>query len=134
MDNKLYCELARLVAAIRNCEKSNNQEWLGRHTARLKTLVQEEMPSGSGIDNGTKIDLDASTPDKLVFEVGFHHMNDGGMYDGWTEHRIIVTPSLAFGFDLRITGKDRNEIKEYLNDVYYSALNETVTKEQYANP
>jgi hypothetical protein len=66
--------------------------------------------------------LDASIPEKLVFIVEYHHMAESGMYDGWTSHRIIVTPSLARGFSLKITGKDRNQIKEYLADVYHNWL------------
>lgn len=122
MNNKLYQQLASLVTARLNCIKSDNQGWLKTHTDRILVLVKDNMPSGSGIDCGTKIDLDASTPEKLVFLTSFHHMNDGGMYDGWTQHKIIVTPSLAFGFNLKITGRDRNEIKEYLHDTYHIAL------------
>jgi hypothetical protein len=51
-------------------------------------------------------------------------MNEQGSYDGWTEHTVIVTPSLAMGYRLRITGRDRNGIKEYMHDVFNAALNE----------
>jgi len=44
------------------------------------------------------------------------------MYDGWTEHKIIVTPSLMAGFNLQITGKDKGQIKEYLCEVYQTWL------------
>ena len=121
MNNKLYATFASLVQARLNCIASHNDEWREKHSERIADLL-DEMPSGSGIDCGTKIDLDASTADKLVFDVAYHHMNDGGMYDGWTEHMVIVTPSLACGFTLRITGRDRNGIKEYLRDVYSDAL------------
>ena len=47
--------------------------------------------------------------------------DDVGMYDGWTEHELHVTPSFG-GIDLRITGRDRNETKGYLYDVYAIAL------------
>lgn len=50
--------------------------------------------------------------------------NENGMYDGWTQHSIIVRPSFVHGLDITITGKDRNQIKEYLHDVYFSALTE----------
>jgi len=79
--------------------------------------VMDTAPSGSGIDDGTKLD-DTSTANKLVFNTGFHHMNENGYYDGWTDHQVIVTPSLAYGFDMRITGRDRNDIKDYLYEVY----------------
>jgi hypothetical protein len=53
-------------------------------------------------------------------------MNDNGMYDGWTTHQVIVTPSLAFGFTLKITGRDRNQIKDYLSETYHYALEQHI--------
>lgn len=118
----LYQTLASLIQARLNCIKSNNTEWLEKHTANIFELVKNCLPSGSGIDCGTKIDLDMSTPDKIVLHTSFHHMNDCGMYDGWTEHTVTVTPSLQFGFNLKISGRDRNDIKEYLHEVYSNDL------------
>jgi hypothetical protein len=123
MNSKLYATFASLVQARLNCIASHNDEWREKHGERIADLL-DEMPSGSGIDCGTKIDLDASTGEKLVFDVAYLHMNDGGFYDGWTQHTVIVTPSLQFGFTLRITGRDRNGIKEYLRDVYADALDQ----------
>jgi hypothetical protein len=126
MDKRiLYKELASTIQARANCLKSNNAEWLAKHTERIHQLV-DLLPSGSGWDNGTKIDLDASHANKIVLYGGFHHMNDGGFYDGWTEHTITVTPSLAFGFDLRISGRNRNDIKEYLHEMFSHALRQEI--------
>ena len=80
------------------------------------------IPSGSGIDSGTELDRDESTPEKLIFRFSFHHMNDAGYYDGWTEHKAIVKPSLRYGFDLKITGRNRNDIKEYLDNLFSNWL------------
>jgi hypothetical protein len=52
-------------------------------------------------------------------------MNDGGFYDGWTEHTVVVTPSFR-GINLRISGRDRNQIKEYLYETYDYALTRLV--------
>ena len=123
---KLYRKLASLVQAHINCEISGNKEWFEKHEARIEELVKNYMPSGSGFDCGTKIDLDKSTPEKLVFYTDFHHMNEVGYYDGWTEHRITVRPSLAFGFTLTISGKNRNEIKDYIHQAFDCALNEEI--------
>jgi hypothetical protein len=77
------------------------------------------LPSGSGIDNGTKVaDISDSA---LLLSCGFHHMNDGGMYDGWTEHTIRVKPDWR-GIKLTVTGRNRNEVKDYLGELYYDAL------------
>jgi len=118
----LYQALSQLITAIRNCEESDNQEWLTRHTERLTTLVNDHMPSGSGFDAGTRLDTVKSTPEKLVFRVSYHHMHESGMYDGWTEHNVTVRPSLGFGFNLMISGRDRNETKDYMYEVFRAAL------------
>jgi len=119
---KVYRTLAGLVEARANCARSGNREfWHKRHSERLLRLVADYLPSGSGIDAGTTLDVDLSTAERLVFATSFHHMNEGG-YDGWTEHNVIVTPSLHHGIKLRITGRDRNEIKEYLHEIFHAAL------------
>ena len=122
----LYREIASLLSARENCRNTNNTEWEDKHEDTLTHLVKNYLPSGSGIDCGTKLDLDASTPEKLVFTFGYHHMNDGGYYDGWTEHTMIVRPSLQFGFYLRISGRDRNGVKDYLYETYQYALTQDV--------
>lgn len=135
---KLYAELAGLVDARRRCIfdldpkdgfkdetiLANRREWRDKHEETIEYLVKRFMPSGSGFDSGTKIDLDRSTKDKLVFTTSYHHMSEHGYYDGWTEHSVIVTPSLAFGFIMRITGRNRNDIKDYMYESFYTALNE----------
>ena len=39
-----------------------------------------------------------------------------------TEHKIIVTPRLVYGFELRVTGNDRDDIKDYIAEVMHDAL------------
>jgi hypothetical protein len=126
MARYLYSELAAAIEARRNCDTRvpRNEEWFDKWTERIDQLVQL-LPSGSGIDHGTRIDLEASHAGKLVLYAGFHHMNDGGMYDGWTEHTIVVTPSFR-GINLRISGRNRNDIKEYLYDTYQCVLSQEV--------
>jgi len=70
-----------------------------------------------------------STPEHLVFHCSYHHMNENGYYDGWTDHIVHVTPSLIHGFRLRITGTNRNGIKDYLVDIYRTWLNETIKED-----
>lgn len=120
---KRYQAFAAAIGARENCAKSGNAEWYGKWTERLEEL-EHEMPSGSGFDCGTKIDLERSTSEKLVFTTSYHHMDDGGSYDGWTEHEVIVTPSLQFGFQVRVTGRDRNDTKDYIAECFDSTLRE----------
>lgn len=130
---KLYQKIASLIAARNNCRKSNNNEWLVTHEDTIEFLVKNYMPSGSGIDCGTQINLEKSTPEKLVFTFSYHHMNEGGMYDGWTEHTLTVRPSLAHDIDIRISGRDRNQIKEYLYETYQHALTQEVWVDEQSN-
>jgi hypothetical protein len=84
----------------------------------------ETAPSGSGFDAGTQVNEDRS--DILLFTTAYHHMDEDGFYDGWTEHTVRVKPSLAWGFDLTVSGRDRNDIKDYIADVFACWLNEMV--------
>ena len=118
----LYRAIAEKLQAIENCRKANNAKWEARHSDAIKELVETHMPSGSGFDNGTMLDMTASKPEKLVFQTSFHHMHESGMYDGWTDHSVTVTPSLASGFDMRIGGRDRNDIKNYIAECFAEAL------------
>lgn len=136
----LYAELSALVAARLNCIADDarykptdvsqsitmRRGWIDKHTERIHNLVGNHMPSGSGFDQGTGLDLDASHADKLVFTTSYHHMNDGGMYDGWTEHTVTVTPSFN-GLNIRVSGRNRNDIKEYIRDCFDSALETELT-------
>jgi hypothetical protein len=122
---KLYQEIATLLQAIENCKQSNNNEWLEKHSAALLEIEKNYLPSGSGIDCGTKIDYENSTSNKIILFFEFHHMNDCGMYCGWTEHKAIIRPDLINGIELKITGKDRNDIKDYLYQEFDSILNST---------
>jgi hypothetical protein len=122
MARYLYSELASTVQARLNCIAAHNEEWEAKHEEHILSLVEDYMPSGSGFDSGTKIDLDRSHADKLVFNTAYHHMNESGMYDGWTEHTVTVLPSLHGQFNLRISGRNRNDIKEYISEEFYYVL------------
>jgi hypothetical protein len=123
MPKTLVSEISSAVVARRNCQKSGNTEWFANWSDRL-TQLADMLPHGSGIDSGTKIDLDASHAEKIVLYTSFHHMNDGG-YDGWTEHIVTVTPSFS-SINLRISGRNRNEIKDHLYEMFEYALTRSV--------
>jgi hypothetical protein len=110
--------LANMIQAEKACRQSGNS-FADTHEENIDAML-ELLPHGSGIDSGVKLLKDECTNDKLVFSFGFHHMNESGYYDGWTEHKLIVTPSLIHGFSLKITGRDRNYTKEYLYDLFSS--------------
>lgn len=121
----LATRLATLVGARLNCLNGDHlkQDWADRHEDRILRLVKDNLPSGAGFDNGTHIDLEKSTPERLVFTTAFHHMDDHGGYIGWSDHTVTVTPSLQFLFNLKVGGRDRRGIKEYIAEEFHAALN-----------
>ena len=136
MTRKVYQTIAALVDARARCLTSTTrvmdgdtdvtlshwQDMANRHEVTVNLLCRDRLPNGSGWDSGTTIDWHASTAEKLVFYGEYHHMDDGGFYDGWTEHTVTVRPSLAFGIELKISGRNRNAIKDYLADLFHTAL------------
>ena len=107
------------LQALRNCERSGNTEWHQRWSDRLDWIEREILPSGSGINNGTTINRDRK--DGIVLNTSFHHMDDNGYYDGWTDHVVHVTPSFT-GINITVTGPNKNDIREYLADTFHHVL------------
>jgi hypothetical protein len=130
MKTTVIKEIASRIIAIRNCQKSGNTEWEAKHKDFLHCIEKHLLPSGSGIDSGTKIDLQRSQPNRIILTTAFHHMDDAGGYDRWTQHDIVVSPSLAFDFDVSIRGQNHNDIKDYLADLLHTDLEREIdTKE-----
>lgn len=107
------------IMAMNTCNANNNpyaETW-------LEKLGQYEtaLSHGSGIDNGTSIDIEKTTKNRIILHTAFHHMDENGFYDGWTYHDIIVAPTFD-GIDITVTGKNRNDIKTYLTDIFYESL------------
>lgn len=115
-------QLAGTIQAHKACVADGNKpEWAEKHLDRINEMLKD-LPSGSGIDAGVKLDIEKSSKDKLVFTFGFHHMDEHGGYDGWTEYLMYIKP--AFGsFNLAILGRDRNNIKDYLYDLFNNTFN-----------
>jgi hypothetical protein len=127
MKGKLYQILASKIDARIRCDDNGNSEWFERHEEAIRKLTNE-LPHGSGIDGENEIDLGKSTGEKIVIHTSFHHMNENGMYDGWTDHTLTVRPSLIHGFTMSISGPNRNDIKEYLYETFSYDLNREITK------
>lgn len=111
--------LAIAIPAHQRCMEAKH---LSAHVPTWEAKIAHLMsdaPSGSGFDSGTS--LGDCEPRKITFHTSFHHMNDGGMYDGWTEHAVHVEPEFD-GFSIRVTGRDRNGIKEYISECFHHWL------------
>lgn len=123
---KVYQLLATTITARKNCLAVGNLDWLTRHEERVRDIEKEWLPRGSGFDVGTSVDLIMSSDKQLVLRTSYHHMNEAGMYDRWTDHTVYVGASLQHGFTLRISGKNYNDIKEYIAQVFLYALEKEV--------
>ncbi len=121
--------LSAALIARENCKRSGNSTWYEKWDDRIAKIM-DCAPSGSGFDNGTQLVEDRCTDRKLVFDTAFHHMNETGMYDGWTEHRVTVHSTFG-GLDIQVGGRDRNQIKDYIGDVFYDWLTEPVLEDTY---
>jgi hypothetical protein len=124
---RVFRVLSSCIDAYHRCVETKNTEWAEKHIERISAIMDATAPSGSGIDSGTEIQVETSTGEKLVFTLGFHHMDENGSYDGWTNHTIFVRPSFIHTLDLKISGPNRGDIKEYLHEVFYSWLTEKTT-------
>lgn len=115
--------LSRAIGARARCAKSGNAEWQERWSDDIRSLQRDFLPHGSGID-GTEypLDEDKSTPERLVFNVDYHAMDDNGMYCGWYSYRVTVRASLETGLCIRVTGRDRNGAKDWIRDMFDVAL------------
>lgn len=122
----LYKVIATQLGILENTNRAQSElteQWRHRALEHLSQIQRDILPSGSGFDNGTRIDLDKSNPNKIVFTTSYHHMNDQGYYDGWTHHTVTVKACLRLGLSLTISGVDRNEIKAFILDEFRETLN-----------
>jgi hypothetical protein len=123
---KVYQYLARNTQRIRDLLVAGRVEEAREAEMDLIQWMKNNAPSGSGIDSGTEINFDASGDTKVILTTEFHHMTEHGYYDGWTQHTLTISASLRFGFVLKVGGRDRNMIKEYLGDLYHEWLSQEV--------
>lgn len=123
---KLYQKIASTIIAIKNCEKSGNQEWLEKHKDTLHDIEENTLPHGGGIDSGCKINVEKSNENKIVIDVPYHCMDENGFYGGWRDYQIVIKANLAFDFTVDIKGRDYNGLKDYLVDIFHHVMNEEV--------
>lgn len=112
----VYKFIATQLSRVKNLENSNAPRSSKVFDA-LCAWVKKNGPSGSGIDMGTALS-ETSTMDCIVLGTHFHHMDEHGGYDGWTDHMVRCKASMLFGIDVTVSGRDRNQIKEYLGEMY----------------
>ena len=82
---KIYKKIAQELSVINNPKADS--KWEAVAFENLHYIERELLPSGSGVDNGCTINLSKSTPNKIVIQCDFHHMNENGYYDGWSYNK-----------------------------------------------
>ena len=123
----LYQAFAMTLDAYQRCMvRYGDKAWTDRHLSTIIEL-QKYLPQGAGFDKGTVLKVQDSTPEHLVFKTSFHHMDDLGCYSGWTEHEVIVTPSLIYDIKIDIRGENRDNIHELIGDTFSYSLDQKVT-------
>lgn len=122
---KLYQVIGTLLESLNVAIVSGHRDWAEKREDLLQSIESELLPRGSGIDSGVKIVRDIEH-NKYYLDLDFHHMNEHGSYDGWTHHKLAVTPTWK-SFDLEfVQGEDRNDIQEYLIELMYCTLDKEV--------
>ena len=122
--NTLLAALVRTSETIDRITNGESKPLIGRqaaldlHGSYYASLIYR-LPSGSGIDNGTTVLM--MNQGKAMFMMGFHHMDEHGCYDGWTQHIVTVRPTLT-GYTYTCSGPNRNDIKDYLVETLQRVL------------
>lgn len=114
--------LRTILWHVKNGSKGEEAQGYKRNVEEVERLCKAFMPSGSGFDIGTAFAFADSKPSRLIFNTSFHHMNEVGMYDGWTEHRVTVIAEHD-GFDIVVGGINKRGIKDYIADEFQRSLN-----------
>lgn len=114
---KVYTKLAH---AIRGCDTPDKD--IARSSLdEVADIVKRCLPHGSGFDCGCSVPIERKWKNRIIINTDYHYMNDDGYYDGWYRFRIVVTPGFS-GIDVKVHGRDRDGLKEYVGDTIYDAL------------
>lgn len=120
----LYQQFATSFTAYQNCIKDENNDspWEHIWECVINDMTRYHMPRGSGFDGGVDLSLRESKEDKLVFYTSYHHMDEHGSYDGWSDWRVTVTPSLQFGYKIRAVVINGRRVKSWDRDYIVECL------------
>jgi len=88
------------------------------HSDAIKKIM-DNAPTGAGIET---LNLIHASGKCIEFWCSYHHMNHNGYYDDHSGHCVTVKPDLQFDISIRVNGRNRNDIKDYLGDVFQEWL------------
>lgn len=80
-------------------------------------LLVELLPIGNAIETECDLLLNSTKKRIVIFTAYWHPI-----MKEWINHQVIITPSFEGEIDIRVTGKNVNNIKQYLHDVFREAL------------
>lgn len=119
---KLANKIGRTLFSIKRAQG----EQLRYQEGVLENL-EKLLPSGAGIDYGTKI-VELNERNEIVLVCDYHHMNESGYYTHWSTYEIRVANDW-FGLDVDVMqiddplpGDDTERTLDYLSEVYLHAL------------
>ena len=124
---ELYQELASLL----KWRKTVNEEYQKQLEDKLDILTNY-LPSGSGFDDGSVVDVNKSNNNKIIIHSAYHHLDNNGFYDGWSNFSIIIKPDLMFGFTLTLIGNTTIrkyfdcDFRNYVIDIFSDTLHKKI--------
>ena len=105
---KLYQKIARVIS-------QENTNVIVKDLA----LLQELLPPVNKTPKQVKtVILVKSTKERIEIATSYWHYETSR----WTDHRVVITPSFEGEINIRITGKNEDNVKEYLHDIFREAL------------
>ena len=120
-DVSLLQAFVQALGAWRRCKGGQGTPGCEERWDDYIYLLERKLPHGSGLDAKVEFVREKCNSRRVVITADFHHMDSNGYYAGWTDHEIIVTATHD-GPDIRVTGRNRNGIKDYLAKIFYYAL------------
>lgn len=106
-------DLANLVTIYSICKDRDIDEMDKCHRS-ISTMIAT-LRGSRGIINSILFNLENSSPDMLLFSVFICWPGEQNMI----EHTVKIRPSFTEGFLLTISGRNRNEVKTYLVDIFH---------------
>ena len=108
--------IASEIYRLQNALENNRQDIAENCYTNFEKL-EHCLPSGSGINNGCKIDFQRSKADKIVINFSYDFMRNGS-YDGKFYFTLKAMPSFIYAVDIHISGRDKQGVKDYLYQVF----------------
>jgi hypothetical protein len=140
MSRALIVEIAGQLERLRNIDAKlgalivfspERKHWQEQRQDAIERIedASKRLPSGSGFDNDSTVEIDECKPDRIVIASSYHHMSEGGYYDGWSDFRVVVRPSFT-GPLVDVLGRtgqvqrrywDR-DFRDYIAETFLAAL------------